>query len=133
MYVLQNCRGKSRNIVAERDNTTENTRTSPRKTSESEIKHDLGDYIIFHATIPGSNAYRTKDGSILVQNLCDSLRDYPDDILTHSVAVTKNISETTFTDKDGKEEDVQICEVTHTLRKRFFIPNLSGEDPSRNN
>lgn len=119
MFVLQNCRGDTRNM-ADADTTTFKRSQIPMKVAN--VKHDLGDYIIFHGTLPGSPAYRNSGrGSYLVHELCRSLKAYPnEDILTHSISVTGNISQKLLELENG-EEDVQICEVSHTLRKKFII------------
>ena len=80
---------------------------------------DIGDYIIFHATVRGTPAYRhTEEGSLLVQELCKAIKDYPEeDVLTLSTEVNRAISK-----REGiPDEDVQMCEVSHTLRKRFVL------------
>ena len=138
MFVLQNCRGTSTNKCqsplfesdAEVGSTFDlpSTGTSTSINESSAKEPDLGDYIIFHATLKGTTAYRhTEDGSLLVQKLCSNISEYPgEDILTLSTVVNNSISKT----EGIPGEDVQMCEVSHTLRKRFVVgdSDVGSED-----
>ena len=125
MFVLQNCRGAQVNVstsgfehdAAAFDDPPE---APPSVIKESSLKEpEIGDYIIFHATLPGSFSYRhNKNGSLLVQTLCKSMKECPEeDLLTHSTSVLATISH----QDELPGGDVQVCEVSHTLRKRFVL------------
>ena len=133
MFVLQNCRGNKANLPVKSPGYVHDAATFEETTDisvmkESSLKEpDIGDYIIFHATLQGSPSYRhTEDGSLLVQTLCKSLKEYPEeDVLTHSTLVLEAISQMDALPGN----DVQVCEVSHTLRKRFVV-DFDTNDPA---
>ena len=127
MFVLQNCRGEKPNVPSPFESDAavfdEVPTIGSATIKESSLKEpDIGDYIIFHATLPGNPSYRHReDGSILVQKLCKSVNEFPEeDLLSHSSTVLAEIAQ----EDKLPNGDVQVCEVSHTLRKRFVIGNL---------
>lgn len=134
MFIFQACQGhKTQRTYYQTDAVVEAESGTHFITSMADVmidipdlKKDLApaetDFLIAHSTTPGYVSYRFKNGSLYIQTLVDSLREYSpsEDVVSILVKVNQKVSQTIVKTKT-KENEAQVPEPRVRLTKKFYL------------